>query len=268
MEVPFKEKVIEVCIPRSFEIEKNIAVLSDEETLLEPKDIESTKEDNCSDDGSCDSDFIDSFDEGANYFKCKVCKAIFIYESSLKAHQLKHGKGQRNHLHHCQECQKTFRYPSTLQRHMLMHTKRRQFPCPLCKKTFRQNEHLKSHALIHEDLRPFACDECPLTFKWKRNLDQHMWRHRDARPMYHCDLCPKAFRARFNLRTHEKRVHHLASKGHKAKAWLVNSMKDLPTHYACFHCEQTFKNKRALERHKATYYPECAKPMVFQKGSK
>ncbi|MEQ2172600.1 hypothetical protein GOODEAATRI_022800, partial [Goodea atripinnis] len=127
-----------------------------------------------------------------------VCGRGFAYPSELRAHELKHEKGQENV---CVECGLDFPTLSQLKRHLTVHRGPTLYRCTECQKTFQYPSQLQNHMMKHKDIRPYICSECGMEFIQSHHLKQHTLTHKGVKE-HKCRICGREFTLLANMKRH------------------------------------------------------------------
>lgn len=85
--------------------------------------------------------------------KCKLCDAICLEESDLKAHRCQRQAPAKRHT--CEYCNKSFSNSAYFGLHLKMHTEGSSHCCDICNKYFVNSSNYKIHLRSHEGDKPF-----------------------------------------------------------------------------------------------------------------
>lgn len=158
-------------------------------------------------------------DGSRNVYSCKICKKMFNTEFGRSVHERSHKK--------CRGCKKIFLFPSTLKAHK-PHCKKlkkllareaantaqtpfdKEETCapnekrPVNKKSTpsKNNGHQ-----AHKNAGRYSCTFCSKTFDFRFKFIAHMRIHTGEKP-YSCSICTKTFRIAQSLQVHMVRRHN------------------------------------------------------------
>ena len=136
-------------------------------------------------------------------YHCDICKFIFVSETYLLLHKLRHAGVKRPFQ--CSICERSFQYSSALTYHMLVHAGEKP-RCSVCGKTFSVKSSLIRHMRLHPgELTPCKCNLCGELFESWSQRATHMQVHQ--RPCI-CNICGESFVSGPHRATHMK-VHYV-----------------------------------------------------------
>lgn len=178
-------------------------------------------------------------------FRCDVCHLNFKVQSELKDHCFaEHTSGE---FVQCSVCKHKLQTPLAVYHHSMKHTGTRDFLCEICGSNFKRKQHLVTHMKTHltekksadGSTEAYECQACDETFTLKMELKAHC---DTAHPLYdndtvYCKTCKK----KLNL-SHSVYLHGLRHCGSRE--------------FQCDDCNQLFKRKAHLLRHKLDRHPE------------
>ena len=200
---------------------------------------------------------------GVRPFACEVCDKTFNRKDILDRHKIIHESSRKKYK--CVECNKLFSHSFVLKRHTrAVHSNEFDSKeCPICKKIIKCKENLVRHMKIHTGERPFACSECGRRFTQKQHVIDHMVLHTGGTP-HQCPFCDEAFKHKRtltrHLRKHEEHRPYVCPKcsmGFPEKSMLRKHMKKHEDkHYQCSTCQELFKLRTSLKRHKLKIHNE------------
>lgn len=178
-------------------------------------------------------------------FRCDVCHINFKVQSELKDHCFaEHSNGD---MVQCSVCKHKLQTPLAVYHHSMKHTGTRDFICEICGSNFKRKQHLVTHMKTHltenkgadGSAETYECQVCDHTFSLKMELKAHC---ESAHPLEGSEtaLC-KTCNKRLNL-SHSVYLHGLRHCGSRD--------------FQCDECQQLFKRKAHLLRHKLDRHPE------------
>ena len=149
---------------------------------------------------------------------------------------------------------------SHLKRHIkFMHTEQQVYTCDICSETFNKKCKLLRHHFKHDGKRTYKCyyPFCTKAYFTEGKLNKHIAKHKseipesvqetsticdnigDEKKYYKCphEDCLKSYSTPYNLKVHIRTYH--------------NKLNE----FRCF-CNQVFKHKCSLERHKMKHHNE------------
>ena len=217
---------------------------------------------------------------------CDRCGETFSDSFQLKAHAQEH---EKNDGHECDICEKTFTSKSEVETHVKEHMIRKN-QCETCEEVFSSESDLKSHILSkHEHINiidEWNCNDCPYQATAPSELMKHLKiaKHQpspsikdktkifsDYKRCYTCNLEVDGY---INLMNHRKELHPSKKKCNKfpdgkcirgKTCWYVHeedlmdvdeSFKKEEMLHKCYICEDAFRTKDQLKKHRKREHPE------------
>ena len=178
-------------------------------------------------------------------FRCDVCHVNFKVQSELKDHCFaEHASGI---VVQCSVCKHKLQTPLAVYHHSMKHTGTRDFICEICGSNFKRKQHLVTHMKTH--------------LTEKKNAD-------GSTETYNCQACDDNFNLKMELKAHCESVHPLDSdetvicktcKKHlnlSHSVYLHGLRHCGAREFQCDECEQLFKRKAHLLRHKLDRHPD------------
>lgn len=243
-------------------------------------------------------------EDNKHSFQCNTCDKVFLRQSSLYCHKIRHAQEK---LHKCCTCSMKFYTEIEKKRHEFTHKPlQKSFECDTCKKLYVSKTCLHQHIsrshhargkvscvfcgkdkaglkVLYDHIRRHIqekyheCELCEKSFYTSSKKNQHMRMH-TGELFYKCKVCSKSFSFRENLRRHE--LKHLKDKPNKcvfcgmgftSRELLWNHIlrKIGENAFSCKICEKDFTTKPLLRQHMLVHQPgkfKCDKcGMVFRR---
>lgn len=177
-------------------------------------------------------------------FRCDVCHLNFKVQSELKDHCFaEHAGGQTVQ---CSVCKHKLQTPLAVYHHSMKHTGTRDFLCEICGSNFKRKQHLVTHMKTHLTEKKgtdgttevYDCQACDAQFALKMELKAHCDTAHELKDgeSVSCKTCNKNLNV-----THSVYLHGLRHCGTRD--------------FACVDCDQKFKRKAHLLRHRSDRHP-------------
>ena len=108
-------------------------------------------------------------------FSCRNCNKLFLFESDLASHRLKHHRHlgfQCSHIQNGSVCGKWYFAKSDLAKHARTHS-RKVYSCYECDYIMIDIRYLRAHRYTHSDKMRYICKNCKETFKHHTQMKRH-----------------------------------------------------------------------------------------------
>ncbi|KAI8036841.1 hypothetical protein M5D96_010151 [Drosophila gunungcola] len=197
-------------------------------------------------------------------FVCETCGESYSRKQQFHAHVESHNKKEIKTFP-CGECGLKFPQKKLQQHFEETGHKADGAICEVCGEEFQSKNALYQHIIrVHKRDNFFECHICHNRFTLKANLERHVQLHTEIKRPYVCDLCGSSYFTYPALKEHYSNAHVDVS---ECKCTLCGKrfgsakslQRHLPSHseerpHCCNYCDQTFKWKTHLVRHKQTMH--------------
>ncbi|SPP74841.1 uncharacterized protein LOC117592227 isoform X2 [Drosophila guanche] len=203
-------------------------------------------------------------------FVCETCGESYSRKQQFHAHVDSHSKKDFKTFP-CGECGLKFPQKKLQQHFEETGHKADGAICEVCGEEFTSKNALYQHIIrVHKRDNFFECHICHNRFTLKANLERHVQLHTEVKRTYVCDLCGSSYYTYPALKEHYSNAHVDVS---ECKCTLCGKrfgsakslQRHLPSHseerpHCCNYCDQTFKWKTHLVRHKQTMHGNQTPP--------
>uniref|UniRef100_A0A1I8MN48 C2H2-type domain-containing protein n=1 Tax=Musca domestica TaxID=7370 RepID=A0A1I8MN48_MUSDO len=212
-------------------------------------------------------------------FVCETCGESYSRRQQFHAHVESHNKKEFK-TYSCIECGQKFSHKKLHQQHLddTGH-KADGAICEVCGDEFPSKNALYQHIVrVHKKDNLFECHICQNRFTLKANLERHVQLHTEIKRTYVCDICNSSYFTYPALKDHYSNAHTDSSECKcplcgKRFGSVKSLQRHLPSHseerpHSCCYCEQTFKWKTHLVRHKQTVHGNQPSPKKVKRFAK
>ncbi|MCY4328483.1 MAG: C2H2-type zinc finger protein, partial [Endozoicomonadaceae bacterium] len=213
-------------------------------------------------------------------YPCNNCDLIFRRQSYLDRHNCKNTKKKtKNLLYECKKCTACFPTEYDLIRHQTVHLQYRPFVCKICNKAFKSDLYLIKHERRHIKKKLFVCKICDRSFEREIELNVHNIKDHgqtEEHLAFMCEYagCYKAYQFKEALDRHIKYMHLSHNNSSEAAALPLEDLS--PTspdgetyfNFTCDKCNQSYKYKTSLDRHKQLKHLPCGSQVRDPKALK
>uniref|UniRef100_A0A1A9ZVK0 C2H2-type domain-containing protein n=1 Tax=Glossina pallidipes TaxID=7398 RepID=A0A1A9ZVK0_GLOPL len=212
-------------------------------------------------------------------FVCETCGESYSRRQQFHAHVESHNKKDIK-TYSCHECGQKFTHKKMHQQHLddTGH-KADGAICEVCGEEFPSKNALYQHIIrVHKKDNFFECHICQNRFTLKANLERHVQLHTEIKRTYVCDICGSSYFTYPALKDHYSNAHTDASECKctlcgKRFGSVKSLQRHLPSHseerpHCCCYCDQTFKWKTHLVRHKQTVHGNQPSPKKVKRFTK
>uniref|UniRef100_A0A1A9X307 C2H2-type domain-containing protein n=1 Tax=Glossina brevipalpis TaxID=37001 RepID=A0A1A9X307_9MUSC len=212
-------------------------------------------------------------------FVCETCGESYSRRQQFHAHVESHNKKDIK-TYSCHECGQKFTHKKMHQQHLddTGH-KADGAICEVCGDEFPSKNALYQHIMrVHKKDNFFECHICQNRFTLKANLERHVQLHTEIKRTYVCDICGSSYFTYPALKDHYSNAHTDASECKctlcgKRFGSVKSLQRHLPSHseerpHCCCYCDQTFKWKTHLVRHKQTVHGNQPSPKKVKRFTK
>jgi len=200
---------------------------------------------------------------------CAECGQDFKTNGELKIHIKTHSQINKGFV--CPHCGNAFASRGSMDVHIIrIHVAEKTHRCPVesCHKMFKTVGEVKQHQKTHSNAKDFICTTCGSSYASKQQLQNHCNLLHAVSPdgYFHCGECEAIFKTPLELRTHDRRTHHVPEKKFrcdvcgKAFSVLCNLQRHLMMHsderpFSCpdSDCGARFRTKYHYQKHYRTH---------------
>ncbi|XP_017484055.1 PREDICTED: LOW QUALITY PROTEIN: uncharacterized protein LOC108372799, partial [Rhagoletis zephyria] len=212
-------------------------------------------------------------------FVCDTCGESYSRRQQFHAHVESHSKKEFK-TYSCIECAQKFPHKKLHQQHLdTTGHKADGAICEVCGADFPSKNALYQHIIrVHKKDNFFECHICQNRFTLKANLERHVQLHTEVKRTYVCDICGSSYFTYPALKDHHSNAHTDASECKctlcgKRFGSVKSLQRHLPSHseerpHCCCYCDQTFKWKTHLVRHKQTVHGNQPSPKKVRRFAK
>ncbi|XP_049317305.1 uncharacterized protein LOC105229188 isoform X1 [Bactrocera dorsalis] len=212
-------------------------------------------------------------------FVCDTCGESYSRRQQFHAHVESHSKKEFK-TYSCIECGQKFPHKKLHQQHLdTTGHKADGAICEVCGADFPSKNALYQHIIrVHKKDNFFECHICQNRFTLKANLERHVQLHTEVKRTYVCDICGSSYFTYPALKDHYSNAHTDASECKctlcgKRFGSVKSLQRHLPSHseerpHCCCYCDQTFKWKTHMVRHKQTVHGNQPSPKKVKRFAK
>ena len=204
------------------------------------------------------------------HMRCKFCRIDFRpFKNRLSLNKRQLAKSDESLMKQdgrtCSHCFKICKNKKMMEKHEYnVHlTTEMKHKCDQCNRSYLNRNALHYHKTAKHQLEKYSCEQCDLEFSSKRYLERHQdIKHNEEIVNYEniCKLCGESFAFDTAMTRHLKEYHYRTNIN-------LDYCKMEHLKFLCDQCDETFKRKAHLMRHKETIHQKQDHLKTYQCSS-